>query len=106
MSEYLRTVASDFDQWWRDADKRAERGIASAYDEVRRALVDIYPKPIRFALRELISTESWRNLWPGMENAVPWFGVWLMWGFGRRRSNNGRREWERRRSSTQNIWIS
>jgi hypothetical protein len=38
---YLRTVASDFDQWWRDADKRAERGIASAYDEVRRALVDL-----------------------------------------------------------------
>ena len=38
---YLRTVASDFDQRWRDADKRAERGIASAYDEVRRALVDL-----------------------------------------------------------------
>jgi len=38
---YLHTVASDFDQWWRDADKRAERGIASAYDEVRRALVDL-----------------------------------------------------------------
>ncbi|MFY9316160.1 MAG: hypothetical protein WAO95_11460 [Burkholderiales bacterium] len=38
---YLRTVASDFDRWWRDADKRAERGIASAYDEVRRALADL-----------------------------------------------------------------
>ncbi len=38
---YLRTVASHFDRWWRDADKRAERGIASAYDEVRRALVDL-----------------------------------------------------------------
>jgi hypothetical protein len=38
---YLRTMACDFDQWWRDADKRAERGIASAYDEVGRALVDL-----------------------------------------------------------------
>ena len=38
---YLRTMASDFDQWWRHADKRAERGIASAYDEVRRVLVDL-----------------------------------------------------------------
>ena len=38
---YLRTLAADFDRFWRDADKRAERGIASAYDEVRRALVDL-----------------------------------------------------------------
>lgn len=38
---YLRTLASDFDQCWRNADKRAERGIASAYDDVRRALVDL-----------------------------------------------------------------
>lgn len=37
----LRTLAADFDQCWRDADKRAERGIASAYDEVRRALMDL-----------------------------------------------------------------
>ena len=38
---YLRTLASDFDQCWRDADKRAERGIASAYDEVKCTLVDL-----------------------------------------------------------------
>ncbi len=38
---YLRTLAADFDQCWQAADKRAERGIASAYDEVKRALVDL-----------------------------------------------------------------
>jgi hypothetical protein len=38
---YLRTLASDFDQCWWDADKRAERGIASAYEEVKSALVDL-----------------------------------------------------------------
>ena len=38
---YLRTLAADFDQCWRNADKRAERGIASAYDEVKYTLVDL-----------------------------------------------------------------
>jgi hypothetical protein len=38
---YLRTLAADFDPCWQAADKLAERGIASAYDEVRRALVDL-----------------------------------------------------------------
>jgi hypothetical protein len=38
---YLRTLAADFDSCWQAADKRAERGIASAYDEVKRALVDL-----------------------------------------------------------------
>ena len=38
---YLRTLAADFDQCWRIADKRAARGIASAYDEVKRSLVDL-----------------------------------------------------------------
>lgn len=38
---YLRTLAADFNLCWRTADKRAERGIASAYDEVKRSLVDL-----------------------------------------------------------------
>ncbi len=38
---YLRTLAADFDQCWRNADKRAERGIASAYEEVKCTLVDL-----------------------------------------------------------------
>lgn len=38
---YLRTLAADFDQCWQAADKRAERGVASAYDAVMRALVDL-----------------------------------------------------------------
>ena len=38
---YLRTLAADFDRCWQAADVRAERGIASAYDEVKRALVDL-----------------------------------------------------------------
>jgi hypothetical protein len=37
----LRTLAADFDPCWQAADKLAERGIASAYDEVTRALVDL-----------------------------------------------------------------
>ncbi len=38
---YLHTLAADFDLCWQAADKLAERGIASAYDEVKRALVDL-----------------------------------------------------------------
>ncbi|MHB1076257.1 OmpH/Skp family outer membrane protein [Thiobacillus sp.] len=38
---YLRTLAADFDPCWQAADKLAERGIASAYDEVKRALADL-----------------------------------------------------------------
>lgn len=38
---YLRTLAADFDQCWQAADKLAERGIASACDEVKRSLVDL-----------------------------------------------------------------
>ena len=38
---YLRMLAADFDQHWLVADKRAERGTASAYEEVTRALVDL-----------------------------------------------------------------
>ena len=38
---YLRTLAADFDRCWHAADERAERGIASAYDDVKRALVDL-----------------------------------------------------------------
>lgn len=38
---YLRTLAADFDPCWQAADKLAERGFASAYDEVKRALVDL-----------------------------------------------------------------
>lgn len=38
---YLRTLAADFNRCWRTADKRAERGIASACDEVKRSLVNL-----------------------------------------------------------------
>lgn len=38
---YLRTLAADFDPCWQAAGKLAERGIASAYDEVLRALIDL-----------------------------------------------------------------
>ena len=38
---YLRTLAADFDKCWQVADKRAERGIASAYEELKCALVDL-----------------------------------------------------------------
>lgn len=38
---YLRTLAADFEPCWQAADKYAERGIASAYDEVKHALIDL-----------------------------------------------------------------
>ena len=38
---YLRTLAADFDRCWQAADKLVERGIASAYDELKRVLVDL-----------------------------------------------------------------
>ena len=38
---YLHTLAADFDLCWQTADKLAKRGIASAYDEVKRSLVDL-----------------------------------------------------------------
>ena len=38
---YLRRLAADFGPCWQAADKLAERGIASAYDAVMRALVDL-----------------------------------------------------------------
>jgi len=38
---YLRTLADDFNGCWKAAHERAERGIASAYDDVKRALVDL-----------------------------------------------------------------
>ncbi len=38
---YLRTIAADFDRCWQAADKLVERGIASAYDEVKQGLVDL-----------------------------------------------------------------
>jgi hypothetical protein len=38
---YLRTLAGDFDQCWKNVHERAARGIASAYDDVKRTLVDL-----------------------------------------------------------------
>jgi hypothetical protein len=38
---YLRTLADDVDRYWKAAHARAERGIASAYDDVQHALVDL-----------------------------------------------------------------
>ena len=38
---YMRTLAADFERCWTAAHERAERGIASAYDDVKRALVDL-----------------------------------------------------------------
>ncbi|MHB8390653.1 MAG: hypothetical protein ACYDBH_13905 [Acidobacteriaceae bacterium] len=38
---YLHTLAADFDLCWQATGKLAERGIASAYDEVKRTLVDL-----------------------------------------------------------------
>ena len=38
---YLRTLAADFDRYWLVVDKKAERGISSAYDEATRAIIEL-----------------------------------------------------------------
>jgi hypothetical protein len=38
---YLATLAADFERCWQDIDQKAERGIASAYEEATRALADL-----------------------------------------------------------------
>ncbi len=49
---YLSTLAQNFDQAWAAADQQAERGVASAYDEVRRAVVDLAEAYQRHASHE------------------------------------------------------
>ncbi|QQS53451.1 MAG: hypothetical protein IPM89_11245 [Candidatus Competibacteraceae bacterium] len=49
---YLSTLARDFDRAWATADQQAERGVASAYDEVRRAVVDLAEAYQRHASHE------------------------------------------------------
>lgn len=38
---YLKTLAADFDRYWNAIHPHAERGTASAYDEAKRAIVDL-----------------------------------------------------------------
>jgi hypothetical protein len=38
---YLKTLAADFDRCWNAIHPHAERGTASAYDEAKRAIVDL-----------------------------------------------------------------
>ncbi len=38
---YLATLAADFDRCWNAIHQQAERGTASAYDEARRAIIDL-----------------------------------------------------------------
>lgn len=38
---YLATLAADFDRCWQGIDEKAERGVASSYEEATRALVDL-----------------------------------------------------------------
>lgn len=40
-SRYLASLAADFDRAWKAASQRAERGTSAAYDDVRRAIVDL-----------------------------------------------------------------
>lgn len=38
---YLHSLAADFDRCWQAVDQKAQRGIASAYDEVRNSIFDL-----------------------------------------------------------------
>lgn len=49
---YLATLARDFDRAWAAADQQAVRGVAAAYDEVRRAVIDLAEAYERHATRE------------------------------------------------------
>ena len=48
----LATLARDFDRAWAVADEQATRGVAAAYDEVRRAVIDLAEAYERHATRE------------------------------------------------------
>ena len=48
----LATLARDFDRAWAAADQQAQRGVAAAYDDVQRAVVDLAEAYERHATRE------------------------------------------------------
>ena len=49
---YLATLAQDFNRAWAAADQQAQRGVAAAYDDVQRAVVDLAEAYERHATRE------------------------------------------------------
>lgn len=48
----LATLAGDFDRAWAAADQQAQRGVAAAYDDVQRAVVDLAEAYEQHATRE------------------------------------------------------
>ncbi len=61
---YLATLARDFDRAWVAADQQAVRGVAAAYDEVRRAVIDLAEAYERHATREQFEQALQRFMTP------------------------------------------
>ena len=60
----LATLARDFDRAWAAADQQAERGVASAYDEVRRTVADLAEAYERHATPEQFEQALQRFMTP------------------------------------------
>ena len=67
---YLGTLAQDFDRAWAAADQQAARGVASAYDEVRRAVVDLAEAYQRHASREQFEQALQRFMAPHLRRTA------------------------------------
>ena len=60
----LATLARDFDRAWAAADQQAQRGVASAYDDVRRAVADLAEAYELHATREQFEQALQRFMTP------------------------------------------
>jgi hypothetical protein len=67
---HLATLARDFDHAWAAADQQAHRGVAAAYDEVRRAVVDLAEAYQRHASREQFEQALQRFMMPHVRRTM------------------------------------
>lgn len=61
---YLDTLARDFNRAWAAADQQAQRGVAAAYDDVQRAVVDLAEAYERHGTREQFEQALQRFMTP------------------------------------------
>jgi hypothetical protein len=67
---HLATLARDFDRAWAAADQQASRGVAAAYDDVRRAVIDLAEAYERHATREQFEQALQRFMAPHVRRTM------------------------------------
>jgi len=80
----LATLARDFDRAWAAAHQQAARGVAAAYDDVRRAVVDLAEAYERHATREQFEQALQRFMEPHIRRTalvkrLSDSGLWKRW---------------------------